>query len=52
MHVIVRFTNANRDFGADNDYAIFFIKFPGLFKCQRLKKRVSYVARTEEQVVC
>ena len=36
IHVVVRFTYAIRDFIADNDYA-FFIKIPGLFKCQRLK---------------
>ena len=36
IHVVVRFRHDNRDFVADNDYAI-FIKIPGLFKCQRLK---------------
>ena len=36
IYVVVRFTHANRDFVADNDYAI-FIKIQGLFKCQRLK---------------
>ena len=36
VHVVVRFTYANRDFVADNDYAI-FIKIQGLFMCQRLK---------------
>ena len=36
IHVVVRFTQAYRDFVADNDYAI-FIQIPGLFKCQRLK---------------
>ena len=50
IHVVVRFTQAYRDFVADNDYAI-FIQIPGLFKCQRLKKRDPYVARAEEQVV-
>ena len=49
-HVVVRFTHAYRDFVADNDYAI-FIQIQGLFKCQRLKKSVSYAARAEEQVV-
>ena len=49
IHVVVRFTHAYRDFVADNDYAI-FIQIPGLFKYQRLKKRVPYVARAEEQV--
>ena len=46
IHVIVRFTHAYRDFVADNDYAI-FIQIQG----QRLKKRVPYVARAEEQVI-
>ena len=32
---------------ADNDNAI-FIQIPGLFKRQRLIKRVPYVARAEE----
>ena len=36
IHVVVRFTHANRVFVADNVYAI-FIKIQGLFKCQRLK---------------
>ena len=36
IHVVVRFTRANRDFVADNDYAI-FIQIAGLFKRQRLK---------------
>ena len=49
IHVVVRFTHAYRDFVGDNDYAI-FIQIPGLFKCQRLKKRVPYVARAEKQV--
>ena len=50
MHVVVRFTHAYRDFVADNDCA-FFIQIQGLFKRQRLKKRVLYVARAQEQVV-
>ena len=50
IHVVVRFTHAYRDIVADNDYAI-FIRNPGLFRCQRLKKRDPYVARAEEQVV-
>ena len=49
IHVVVRFTHAYRDFVADNDYAI-CIQIAGLFKCQRLKKRVSYAARAGEQV--
>ena len=36
IHVVVRFTHANRDFVAGNDYAI-FIQIHGLFKRQRLK---------------
>ena len=36
IHVVVRFTNAYRDFVADYDYAI-FIQIPGVFKRQRLK---------------
>ena len=36
IHVVVRLTQAYRDFVADNDYAI-FIQIPGLFKCQHLK---------------
>ena len=36
IHVVVGLTHAYRDFVADNDYA-FFIKIPGLFKCQRLQ---------------
>ena len=36
IYVVVRFTHANRDFVADNDYAI-VIKIQGLLKCQRLK---------------
>ena len=50
IHVVVRITHAYRDIVADNDYA-FFIKIPGLFRCQRLKKSVPYVARAGEQVV-
>ena len=50
IHVVVRFTHAYRDFIADDDYAI-FIQILGQFKRQRLKKRVPYVARAEEQVV-
>ena len=50
IHVVVRSRHANRDFVADNDYAN-FIQIAGLFECQRLKKRVPYVARAEEQVV-
>ena len=50
IHVVVRFTHAYRDFVADDDYAI-FIQIPGLFKRHRLKKRVPYVARAQEQVV-
>ena len=50
IHVVVRFTHAYRDIVADNDYAI-FIQIQGLFRCQRLKKRVPYVARAEEKVV-
>ena len=48
--VVVKFTYAYWDIVADNDYAI-FIQIPGLFRYQRLKKRVPYVARAEEQVV-
>ena len=36
IHVVVRFTHAYRDFGADNDYAI-FIQTQCQFKGQRLK---------------
>ena len=50
IHVVVRFTHAYQDFVADNDYEI-FIHIPGIFKRQRLKKCVPYVARAEEQVV-
>ena len=49
-HVVVGFTHDYRDFVADNDYAS-FIQVPGLFKRQRLKKRVPYVARAPDQVV-
>ena len=34
--VVVRFTHANRDFVANNDYAN-FIQIPHIFKRQRLK---------------
>ena len=50
IHGVVRFTHNYQDFVADNDYAI-FINFRGLFKRQRLKKRVPYVACAQEQVV-
>ena len=50
IHVVVRFTHTYPDFVADNDYGI-FIQMLGLFKRQRLKKRVPYVARAEEKVV-
>ena len=36
IHIVVRFTHANRDIVADKDYAI-CIQIPGLFRCQRLK---------------
>ena len=39
MHVVVIFVHNHRNFVADNDYAI-FIQIQGLFKSQRLKKRV------------
>ena len=44
IHVVVRFTHADRDIFADNNYAI-CIQIPGLFKCQRVKKGVPYVLR-------
>ena len=50
IHVVVRFKHDNRDFVADNDYAI-FIQIPGLFNRQRLKKHVPYVTPAQEQVV-
>ena len=50
MHVVVRVKHDHRDFVVNNDYAI-FIQITGIFKRQRLKKRVPYVARAQGQVV-
>ena len=49
LHVVVRFILAYRDFVADNDCAM-FIQIPCKFKRQRLKKRLPYVARAEDEV--
>ena len=50
IYVIVRLTHDYPDFIADNDYAI-VIPISGLFKRQRLKKRIPNVARAQEQVI-
>ena len=50
VHVVVRFTQAYRDFVADNEYAIFYSD-PRSIQAPTPDKRVPYVARAEDKVV-
>ena len=50
IYVVVRFTHANRDFVADNDYAIFYSN-PRSIQASTPEKRDPYLARAEEKAV-